>query len=73
MTFKDQLFLMKAVALSSAFLYFILFCYFAALPDVWWDEALLQAADKTFWYAVVTCLIIKGVLELVQRHHNKKG
>jgi hypothetical protein len=73
MTVKDQIFVMKAVAMASAFIYFILFCYFAALPEVWWDEALLQAADKTFWFTVVACLLMRALLELVQRHHNKKG
>lgn len=73
MTPKDQIFLSKILGTILGIFMFIMFCYYAATPDYLWDEAILMAADKTFWFGLIVALSGKAVIEFIQRHHNKRG
>lgn len=73
MTSKDKFFIAKVESILLGIFYFTMFCYYASQPRYLWDDALVMAADKTFWCGLVVALVSWGMLEYIQRHHERKN
>lgn len=71
MTTKDKLFIAKVEAVILAVFYLVMFSYYASQPRYLWDDALVMAADKTFWCALLVALASWGMLEYIKRHHER--
>lgn len=72
MTSKDKFFIAKVWGVILAAFYLVMFSYYAAQSRYLWDDALVMAADKTFWCGVVIALVVWGVLRYIKRHHERK-
>jgi hypothetical protein len=71
MTTKDKIFIAKIEGAMLATFYLVMFSYYAFQPRYLWDDGLVLAADKTFWLGLVLALITWGMLEYIQRNHEK--